>query len=119
MKMAGYLYVMSNSTMPGLLRIGATTGLPDHHAEELLNRSVPAPFVIEFAIWHENVHEITEDVHLYLGHCRVVTSRCFFQVSLREAIHAIVCCHQVFFHCNWRLVDAAQERTETPYDFSE
>jgi hypothetical protein len=47
---SGWLYVLSNPTMPGLCKVGKTTLPPPERAANLTTSSgVPAPFVVEFA----------------------------------------------------------------------
>jgi hypothetical protein len=44
----GFLYVLSNKSMPGIVKIGVTTGRVEKRAKELSRPTgVPQPFVIE------------------------------------------------------------------------
>ena len=49
MESSGWLYCLSNSSMPGLLKIGQTKNEPKARAEQLQTTGVPLPFKIEFA----------------------------------------------------------------------
>ena len=49
MDSSGWLYCLSNSSMPGLLKIGQTKNEPKVRAEQLQTTGVPLPFKIEFA----------------------------------------------------------------------
>jgi len=85
---AGYLYILSNSAMPGLFKIGQTTrSVGDRVAELNSATGVPAPFVVE--AWFESVdpqsHET--ELHTILAHCRL-PNREFFRVTIEEAIAA-------------------------------
>jgi TPR repeat protein len=85
---AGYLYILSNSEMPGLLKIGQTTrSVGDRVAELNSATGVPAPFAVE--AWFESAdpqcHET--ELHKILTRCRL-PNREFFRVTIEEAIAA-------------------------------
>ena len=84
----GYLYILSNSAMPGLLKIGQTTrSVRDRVAELNSATGVPAPFAIE--AWFESAepqsHE--SELHKILARGRL-PNREFFRVTIEEAITA-------------------------------
>src|SRR5581483_11866894 len=55
----GYVYVLSNATMPGLLKIGKTTRSSDERARELSrSTSVPSRFVVEYEIFSPAASEL-------------------------------------------------------------
>jgi hypothetical protein len=47
--MEGWLYCMSNSCMPGLVKVGQTKHDPSERALQLYTTGVPEPFHVEFA----------------------------------------------------------------------
>ena len=62
---AGYVYILSNSGMPGLLKIGRTTrSVGDRVAELNSATGVPAPFAVE--AWFESAdpqsHETDDEL---------------------------------------------------------
>lgn len=80
----GYVYALSNPSMPGLLKIGKTTRDPDSRALELYQTGVPTPFVVE-DIWHSpDCDDLERRAHNHFSDHRVSTSREFFTVSLFE-----------------------------------
>lgn len=44
----GFVYVLSNAGMPGLLKIGSSTKVPTARAAELNTTGVPSPFEVEY-----------------------------------------------------------------------
>jgi hypothetical protein len=86
-RIPGYLYVLSNPEMPGLLKIGQTTrSVPDRLAELNSATGVPSPFVVQ--AWFESTdpqsHEA--EVHNRLAASRL-PSREFFRITISEAIN--------------------------------
>lgn len=85
----GFTYVLTNSAMPGLVKIGFTTRMPEERVEELQGTAVPVPFVLE-AYWSTSTPVEDEvAVHDLLGAQRESRRREFFRMSLGEAIDAI------------------------------
>jgi hypothetical protein len=42
----GYVYIMANSAMPGIVKIGSTKLTPEARARQLSTTGVPAPFQV-------------------------------------------------------------------------
>jgi hypothetical protein len=85
----GFVYVLSNRSMPGMVKIGKTTRDPRTRAGELFASGVPTPFVIEATIETPNVNETELTVHRLLSANRVNSKREFFQVSVLKAVGAL------------------------------
>jgi len=88
--MSGFVYVLSNPSMPGIVKIARTERLPDQRAKELQTTGVPQPFQIEFAGWCEDVHEAEQLAHEELEKYRVSDSREFFAVEAYIAVQRVV-----------------------------
>lgn len=86
---AGFVYVLSNGSMPGMVKIGKTTRDPRTRAGELFASGVPTPFLIEATIETPNINETELTVHRLLGARRVNKKREFFHVSVPEAVNAL------------------------------
>lgn len=86
---AGFVYVLSNRSMPGMVKIGKTTRDPRTRAGELFASGVPTPFVIEATIETPNINETELTVHRLLSANRVNKKREFFHVSVPEAVNAL------------------------------
>lgn len=86
----GYIYILSNASMQGMLKIGFTCSSVEKRARELSSVSgVPSPFVIEYFHLSDDVEEVEDLIHSALGHARVADGREFFFISVTEAIGVI------------------------------
>jgi T5orf172 domain len=84
----GYIYVLSNTEMPGLLKIGQTTrAVADRVAELNAATGVPCPFFVE--AWFESSDPLSHEaeIHKLLSAGRL-PNREFFRVSISEATRA-------------------------------
>jgi hypothetical protein len=88
--MTGYVYILSNRSMPGLVKIGKTTTSPSQRMAELHSTGVPTPFELEFAAEVADCHSCERDAHSALTEHRVSSKREFFRVSVPEAIKKIL-----------------------------
>jgi hypothetical protein len=85
-----WVYVLSNPTMPGLLKIGYTSTTPQERAQQISNATgVAAPFVVEYAFRCHEGEFLEREVHGYLDSYRVANNREFFKLELHEAVEAI------------------------------
>ena len=86
----GIVYVLSNTCMPGLLKIGWTRGTAEKRAATLSATSVAHPFVVQHAT-HQlgDAHAVEKAVHQALSECRVSQNREFFKCSVDDARLAI------------------------------
>ena len=82
----GFLYVLSNPGMPGLIKIGLTQDDPWSRANALFSTGVPHPFLVERAFFVRDVIALEAAVHERLKDARVPSNREFFTISADEAI---------------------------------
>jgi hypothetical protein len=93
MKEPGYIYVMVNPSMEGLVKIGKTTREPEFRAKELSQATgVATPFYVAFNIFVSDCHSAEEYVHAVLEHkgFRNTANREFFQMPLSQAIEVLM-----------------------------
>ena len=90
MSVSGFIYVLENESMPGIVKIGMTTRLPEARAAELWTTGVPTPFAIAFAMHVSDVHESEAEVHEELSDYRLNSSREFFRIDKDLAIRKIL-----------------------------
>lgn len=77
----GFVYCMSNDSMPGLYKIGVTERAPSYRRDELSrSTSAPTPFEILMYVEVDSPHEAERFVHEYLSKFRVNEGREFFRV---------------------------------------
>ncbi len=87
---SGFVYVMTNASMPGIVKIGKTERLPAVRARELFTTGVPVPFKVEFAIFSTNADQLEATVHADLDDNRLSDVREFFRIEVEEAIIRIL-----------------------------
>jgi len=85
-----WVYVLSNPSIPGQLKIGSTSKTPDERAAQVSRGSgVPTDFKVEFAFWCFNALACEREIHNLLKSSRVSKQREFFIVTLHEAVEAV------------------------------
>lgn len=82
----GYVYVLVNPSMPGLIKIGRTLRDARTRARELSSTGVPTPFQVAFELFAEQHEALEAKVHLALTDFRVDAAREFFRYPLDKAI---------------------------------
>jgi ribosomal protein S27E len=88
--MPEYLYLASNQSMPGLVKIGRTTTSPVQRMSELHSTGVPTPFELEFVAVVPNCTYAEQRAHSALRAYRVSRGREFFRCSVEEAVRSII-----------------------------
>lgn len=88
---AGYIYILSNASMPGLVKIGRTDRQPEDRARELSTTGVPTPFKIEYSIFVSDSVEVEKQIHKVLSNhgYRHSPSREFFELASDKAIDLV------------------------------
>lgn len=85
-----WVYIMSNASMPGLLKIGMTTTSPQQRNRELGSATgVPTPFKLEYSLEVSNAAYVERAIHEALRDHRVNHRREFFEIDLKTAIRAV------------------------------
>lgn len=86
----GYVYILSNPAMPGLLKIGYTERAIQERVNELNNTGLPSLFEIEATFESSKPHHDEQKIHNYLSNYRYSKNREFFRIDLKDAINRIV-----------------------------
>ena len=88
---SGFVYVLTNPSMPGLVKIGHTTrASADRIAELSRSTGIPVAFELVFDNFVSHSAQIERRVHAALADYRVTSNREFFSVSTNVAIKAIL-----------------------------
>jgi hypothetical protein len=112
--MKGYIYCLSNQSMPGLLKIGFTQRTIEERLEELASPSgVPSPFELEFCVRVHNAQGLEQKLHMELQEYRLTTRREFFKLSNEEAINRIL---SFLSSANLEFWACAKNRTQVKED---
>lgn len=85
----GFVYVLTNKSMPGLVKIGMTRWLPEDRAKVLFSTGLPTPFNVEFRLISSCPEIVERKVHELLADYRVNKKREFFELSVKNAIDAV------------------------------
>ena len=86
----GFVYVISNAAMPGLLKVGFTVRSVDERIAELNSgTAVPSPFIVEgvFPSTDPESHEL--QIHRELAATRLQPQREFFKITAAEALRIV------------------------------
>lgn len=85
-----WIYVLSNESIPDLVKIGYTKLLPEERAKQMsMSTGIPTPFKVEFAFKCHDGEFLENEIHKYLDCHRVSSSREFFGISIEDAIDII------------------------------
>lgn len=90
----GYVYILSNKSMPGLVKIGKTTRDVLARASELFQTGVPTPFKVEHYVYTPDCHELEARTHLELDAMRVSVGREFFCAPAHAAAEVLNSLHE-------------------------
>lgn len=82
--MKGWVYIITNRAMPGLVKIGYTSKNPRLRATELSGTGVPHPFDVDYEILVEQPYLIEQKAHEQLADRR--EGKEWFRVSVYEAV---------------------------------
>lgn len=87
---AGWLYVISSPSLPGLCKVGCTRRLnPTIRVKELSSSSLPYPFRTHGFVFSDNCFELETQMHHYFNDKRVTPDREFFYITPQEAIDVL------------------------------
>lgn len=87
---AGWLYVISSPSLPGLVKLGATRRLnPTIRVKELSSSSLPEPFHAHCFVFSDDCFELENNIHKYFDKERVNPNREFFHIEPKEAIDVL------------------------------
>jgi hypothetical protein len=108
---AGFVYVLSNKSMPGIVKIGSTERTIAERIAELSTTGVPEPFTVEHYVLVENPRDVEMAIHEALNDFRVNNKREFFKVSVDVAIDEL---NKYFQEIEW--IAADQSWTDEEWD---
>ena len=87
---AGWLYVISSPSLPGLCKIGCTRRLnPTIRVKELSSSSLPYPFRTHGFVFNDDCFALETQMHHYFDDKRVAPDREFFYITPQEAIDVL------------------------------
>ena len=87
--MRGWVYVISNESMPGLVKVGFTLKDPVARAEELAHTGNPLPYQVDYEILLHDPQSVERAAHEALNDVRVSEEREWFRCPIQKAVDAI------------------------------
>lgn len=88
--MGDFLYLASNPSMPGLLKVGRTCTSPSERMAALHTTGVATPFELEFVAQFDDAVSAENKAHRALASFRVARNREFFRIDAIEAVRRIL-----------------------------
>jgi hypothetical protein len=86
----GKVYILTNDSMPGIIKIGLTEQESiEERIKSLDNTSVPTPFRFYFAIETDKHKEIENLIHNAFSDYRIRSNREFFEMDPERAVSAL------------------------------
>ena len=80
------VYILTNLSMPGLIKIGSTQKTAYERAEELYTTGVPTPFKVAYSIPSEYPETLEDILHKRFKQYRITKNREFFRYSADRVI---------------------------------
>lgn len=83
-----WIYILSNDTMPGLVKIGFTKNKPSERVKQInAATGVALDFSVEWAYPCFNAHDLEKEIHIYLENqgFRVNKKKEFFNITTEQA----------------------------------
>ncbi len=105
----GFVYVLTNAAMPGMVKIGFTMKMPTERAAELSTTGVPQPFEVEYYCLVEEPASLEAQVHRAMAAARQNADREFFKASVAEAVSGILASAKSVEH-SWSRAPLARPR---------
>lgn len=83
---SGYVYILTNVSLPGMIKVGRTFRDSRSRARELFTTGLPTPFQVAFEIFSDEHEKLEAGFHQELCDFRVSSNREFFKYPLDKAI---------------------------------
>jgi len=112
--MAGWIYVMSNPAMPGLLKIGRSSREPkgDRAAELSKATGVPQPFEVEYQALVDDESREEKRLHKHFQSKRVNGKEFFEGLTVPEVVEAVHSLCTIKYEDNFHQTKADQAKFE-------
>jgi hypothetical protein len=86
----GWIYILSNPSMPGLVKIGYSTKDPELRLRELDGTGIPTPFEIIFWALVDEPYALEQSLHDHLDNHRVSQQREFFKLNVADSVNFVI-----------------------------
>jgi hypothetical protein len=85
--MKGWVYVITNKAMPGLIKVGYSTRDPEVRAAELNHTGAPHPYMVAYEVLVDNPRQIEKTAHTHLKPYK--EGKEWFRCTPEEAVVAL------------------------------
>ena len=90
----GYVYILVNTSMPGLIKVGKTERDCQKRAKEISEATgVPTPFAVAYTLFSEEYERLEDEIHRVLREYRVNPKREFFRCPVDAAVDILKALH--------------------------
>jgi hypothetical protein len=83
----GFIYVMTNDSMPDLVKVGMSKKVPTERAKELEDTGVPKPYVVQYYAFFDDISQAEKEAHKALSEYHY--NKEFFKTDVATAIYHI------------------------------
>jgi hypothetical protein len=88
--MKGHVYILVNSSIPNLIKIGRTAKEPRVRAQELSATGTPGRYIVAYSVHVDNCIEVEAEMHINFQNQRHTNDREFFEVETTSAINELI-----------------------------
>lgn len=88
-KDGGYVYILTNQSWPGVLKIGFTTSEPEKRLSEINNAGSLVDWELGYFFQCKRPYDLEQALHRHLDYCRSRSNREFFEIDMENAISLI------------------------------
>lgn len=88
--MNGYVYILANSAIPNLIKIGRTTKDPKERASELSGTGTPGKFIVIYSVYVTDCVFLEKEIHNHFSEQRHSNDREFFEIEPVIAIDKLI-----------------------------
>lgn len=113
--MKGWVYVMSNLAMQGIVKIGFSTKDPILRAKELEGTGLPHRFIVEYSMLVDEPYKVEQYIHNHLSYCH--ENKEFFRIEATKAISTLKECTSLLGQTIH--FDIISNREQSNYDASD
>ena len=83
----GFVYIMTNDSMPGIIKVGMSTKVPTERAKELEDTGLPMPYVVQYYAFFDDMRQAEKKAHNELS--KYHYNKEFFKTDVGTAINCI------------------------------
>ena len=83
----GFVYIMTNDSMPGIIKVGMSTKVPTERAKDFEDTGLPMPYVVQYYAFFDDMRQAEKKAHNELS--KYHYNKEFFKTDVGTAINCI------------------------------